>query len=229
MKKGFTLSEVLITLGIIGVVAAMTLPALVAKYQKIQTVNQLKKAYNVVGNAIQKAKAEYGDTEFWDLDSSNDIQASSDFAHKYLIPYLDVVKNCETDTTSECLYTLTNSNGASGGSLDNFSRFVLNDGTLIFVMTKLNSETSVFPKIVYLNIDINGFKEPNKRGKDHFEFAVVLDTTDDMFRPLGRVNASGQSQDIETIKSNCSENGTGSYCSSRIILNNWQIPDDYPW
>ena len=39
----FTLAEVLITLGIIGIVAAMTLPALVGKYQKVQTVNQLKK------------------------------------------------------------------------------------------------------------------------------------------------------------------------------------------
>ena len=45
MKKAFTLAEVLITLGIIGIVAAMTLPTLIGKYQKKQTVTQLKKAY----------------------------------------------------------------------------------------------------------------------------------------------------------------------------------------
>ena len=43
-NKGFTLAEVLITLGIIGVVAALTLPSLITNYQKKQIVAQLKKA-----------------------------------------------------------------------------------------------------------------------------------------------------------------------------------------
>ena len=45
IQVGFTLAEVLITLGIIGVVAAMTIPNLIAKYQKEQTVVKLKKHY----------------------------------------------------------------------------------------------------------------------------------------------------------------------------------------
>ena len=48
MKKAFTLAEVLITLGIIGIVAAMTLPTLIGKYQKKQTVTQLKKSYTEI-------------------------------------------------------------------------------------------------------------------------------------------------------------------------------------
>ena len=44
MQIAFTLSEVLITLGIIGIVAAMTLPALIGNYQKHVTVNKLKKS-----------------------------------------------------------------------------------------------------------------------------------------------------------------------------------------
>lgn len=39
----FTMAEVLITLGIIGIVAAMTLPALIQKYQKQETSARLKK------------------------------------------------------------------------------------------------------------------------------------------------------------------------------------------
>lgn len=42
-KRAFTLAEVLITLGIIGVVAALTLPSVITNYQKKQTVEQLKK------------------------------------------------------------------------------------------------------------------------------------------------------------------------------------------
>jgi prepilin-type N-terminal cleavage/methylation domain-containing protein len=44
MKKAFTLAEVLITLAIIGVVAALTIPTVVRNYQKTQTVTQLKKS-----------------------------------------------------------------------------------------------------------------------------------------------------------------------------------------
>ena len=44
-KRAFTLAEVLITLGIIGVVAAMTLPTLLNKYQEVVTVNKVKKFY----------------------------------------------------------------------------------------------------------------------------------------------------------------------------------------
>ena len=50
-KKGFTLAEVLITFGIIGVVAAITMPMLITHYQKQATVNQLKKAYSDRGRA----------------------------------------------------------------------------------------------------------------------------------------------------------------------------------
>ena len=46
--KAFTLSEVLITLGIIGIIAAMTLPSLVGRYQEKVTVTRLKKYYSIL-------------------------------------------------------------------------------------------------------------------------------------------------------------------------------------
>ena len=51
-RAAFTLAEVLITLGIIGVVAAMTMPAIISSYQKKQTVSQLKKAYSLLSNGM---------------------------------------------------------------------------------------------------------------------------------------------------------------------------------
>lgn len=51
-RKGFTLAEVLITLGIIGIVASMTLPALTAKYRKRVIETRLKKFYTVMTQAI---------------------------------------------------------------------------------------------------------------------------------------------------------------------------------
>ena len=59
-NSGFTLAEVLITLGIIGIVAAMTLPALIQNYQKMVLKSQFKKVYTTLFNAIKLAQAKTG-------------------------------------------------------------------------------------------------------------------------------------------------------------------------
>ena len=53
-KKGFTLAEVLITLGIIGVVAALTIPTLIQNYKKREVETSLEKIYTTVNQAIKK-------------------------------------------------------------------------------------------------------------------------------------------------------------------------------
>lgn len=60
MKKGLTLVEIIITIGVIEVVAAITIPSLVTNYQKRVTVKQLKVAYNLFSNAIEQVKVDYG-------------------------------------------------------------------------------------------------------------------------------------------------------------------------
>lgn len=60
----FTLAEVLITLGIIGVVAALTMPALIAKYDEMVIVNKLKRSYSEIANAIELRKSELGTSDY---------------------------------------------------------------------------------------------------------------------------------------------------------------------
>ena len=60
MKKGFTLAEVLITLGIIGVVAAMTIPNLITHNQKEETVTKLRRAISVFNQAYKLSFDELG-------------------------------------------------------------------------------------------------------------------------------------------------------------------------
>lgn len=52
------MAEVLITLGIIGVVAALTLPSLVANYRKQQYVNSLKVGYSILNNGFRTMMAD---------------------------------------------------------------------------------------------------------------------------------------------------------------------------
>ena len=61
VRLGFTLAEVLITLGIIGVVVALTLPALIANHREKETVVRLKKAYSTLSNAYTEVLNDYGD------------------------------------------------------------------------------------------------------------------------------------------------------------------------
>ena len=66
-KFGFTLAEVLITLGIIGVVAAMTLPILITNYRIKELEIRFKKADSVITQAMQSTMFEYGLTRYYDF------------------------------------------------------------------------------------------------------------------------------------------------------------------
>lgn len=77
-KTAFTLAEVLITLGIIGVVAAMTLPTLVQKHQEKVTIAKLKKSYSTMQQAYLMAIREKGPIETWGIAISNDNRDSNE-------------------------------------------------------------------------------------------------------------------------------------------------------
>lgn len=73
------MAEVLITLGIIGIIAAMTLPALIGKYQKKVTVERLKVAYSKVNEIVSNSEMENGEVNYWDYTMSNE-----DFFNLYI-------------------------------------------------------------------------------------------------------------------------------------------------
>ena len=80
MKKGFTLSEVLITLGIIGIVAAMTIPTLITNYQKKTTATRVKKAYAELLQAIKLSENDNDSMESWTV--GNDVSIEN--TEKYI-------------------------------------------------------------------------------------------------------------------------------------------------
>ena len=83
--NAFTLAEVLITLGVIGVVAAVTLPVLVQKYNNHIVETRLKKVYTVMNQAILMSEAKNGSREYWNFSDPN-------FWKTNFAPYLKVVK-----------------------------------------------------------------------------------------------------------------------------------------
>lgn len=117
-KLGFTLAEVLITLVVIGIVAVLTLPAMIQSYKKHIVEVKLKKFYTLMQEVVKLSEIENGDKKEWIVyDSTHSVY---DFYSKYLAKYLNVVKveveNNESivvylaDGTAIWLYTIEGQN-----------------------------------------------------------------------------------------------------------------------
>ncbi len=238
-KSGFTLAEVLITLAIIGVVAALTIPTVVRNYQKQQTVTQLKKTYAALANTTNLAIAEEGPISEWDAQKYNAGgmgQGSIDFANKYIIPYLKVSKNCENNTSGDCKFNYNHLNKQYSSYLGSeYARFYLNNGTLVALVTDTGSENLY--KLAYIFIDINGQKKPNTFGKDIFRFAYYISLAQESNafsrNSIGKLVAfcdgCGRDNALNHSSWGCNRNGSGDYCARLILLDGWKISDDYPW
>lgn len=181
-KQAFTLAEVLITLGIIGVVAAMTIPTILQKNQEQQTVSAVKKAYSTLSSAYTQSIKDNGTPDTWNL--VDDKDGSMPMIDK-LTPYLNIVKSCNDYTpTQDCfpsgLYTCLHAPDIFDFNVS-FPGAQLADGTLIAAMVS-DPDCPTWPhgNNVLLNnlcgryfVDINGFKSPNQFGKDTFGFYLT--------------------------------------------------------
>ena len=67
MKRAFTMAEVLITIGVVGLIAALTIPQLIEGYQKKETVTRLKRSYTLIQQAIRMAEGENDEFKYWDF------------------------------------------------------------------------------------------------------------------------------------------------------------------
>ena len=88
-KAAFTLAEVLITLGIIGIVAAMTLPTLIADYQKKVVETRLISFYSKINQAYRMSYAENGDTVDWiEINKAYSYEEMLAWLEHYIFPYM---------------------------------------------------------------------------------------------------------------------------------------------
>lgn len=183
-RLAFTLAEVLITLGIIGVVATITIPTLLQNSQDQQTVSGLKKTYSELSQAYTLAIQENGTPDTWGFYSPYDGTNSRPILKK-LVPYLRILKDC-TNGEQGCFPANTaykSITGVDGGIIDDsdFPKLQLSDGTLIIAYAydaQCNDSTEgPTPELQHVcgeyEVDINGFKRPNQWGKDMFAFYVT--------------------------------------------------------
>lgn len=159
-KNAFTLAETLIVLVIIGVVAAITIPATVTRANNEQLTAGAKKSYNTIKTAVKTAEQEYGPKASWILGPD-----AAGAVNTYLKPYLDILKDCESD--SGCFEeSFTDFSGEPYDGFEDAYKFMTVDG---MSWGYVHSSTPV-SRLLY--VDVNGPKKPNKLGRDVFIFSM---------------------------------------------------------
>lgn len=166
-KKAFTLAEVLITLGIIGIIAEITIPVLMQNVQDLQFKAAAKSAYSNASQALQLMKNDNGGSLTSYYTTAGSFKPS-------FMQYFKVVQDCNLNdcvppTSTSTIYS--NFNGYPGGTwiMDN-GQFITTDGMFWGINNEGISEG------LEIAVDVNGYqKKPNKYGRDLFMFQVLND------------------------------------------------------
>ena len=216
IKIGFTLAEVLITLGIIGVVAAMTIPNLMTAFAKHRVETQLVKFYSTMNQAIRMSVADNGTPEGWVVSGKTyTYDENVEFLETYISPYL---KHSDYKSCADSYYGSKNSKYVcidlfSGGA----SHFFVDSNGLS------------------LGYYIDG-DATNKTPRNFFSFQMsrAVSISD---RSLNSTNYlepyiyewDGTTEGLKKGTYGCYKKCSYcNYCTKWIQLNSWKIPSDYP-
>lgn len=247
--KAFTLAEVLITLAIIGVVAALTIPVLISNYQKAQYVSNFEKVYSTLNQAFAKYAADQGcdkDLQCTDLFSDtveNNVTKWDDFVENYL----KVVKNCGTNAGQHCFpdsinYLKYPSYVFYVDNQTDYYKVILADGMSLgftsgdagnFNCTAYTSGYSTTNQVYglcgFLVLDTNGLKGPNITGRDSFAGLSLGITRYHGVVPFYGSSAWGGDGNYWKTANNRWRNcdtatdSDGEGCAARIIDEGWEM------
>ncbi|MDR1167314.1 MAG: prepilin-type N-terminal cleavage/methylation domain-containing protein [Heliobacteriaceae bacterium] len=218
-KEAFTLAEVLITLGIIGIIASLTMPALIANHQKIETVTKLKKFYTNINQAVRLSEAENGPASEWTypvtIDSYSQIKT---FYDDYLAKYLSAanVEQCSFNSDCVCVH--------------------FSDGTVATLRSISGIDIIFYTKTKYF-ASVSDYSVRSPR----YSFLFHLNKLDNSANTKYLVEPytfywDGTREDLITGANyqagryGCHKDSiTYGYCTKLIQYDGWEIKGDYPW
>lgn len=181
-EPAFTLAEVLITLGIIGVVAALTIPTLITNYKARKLHTQFLKSYSTIQQAYKLMQN--------DDVSMDPTTYNTETYYKTFINYLQAPYDCglfgkigainknnnglpcyrrngNSDSDMKPYKSLDNKANAVGYLLDD-GQIAMQDGSLILF------ENNAIEGKVFISVDLNGYNNlPNRWGYDLFTFQLI--------------------------------------------------------
>ena len=225
--KAFTMAEVIVTIGIIGVVAAMTLTPLINTYKKKTTAAKLKQAYNFLQRTFVMAQNEYGDMKNWECSAVGSCTPEQ-FAKKYIIPYFQ-------DPHLKTYSALINAGyksypkGLNGATTMTGWRYYIKTNQGYYYMVSVY-DVGQDRRVYEVSIDINGTNPPNTVGKDIFNVTYGYNLSKRNHYKLQMYNYLNRNREqLLKATDGCNKNGIGGYCGALIEMDGWEIKDDYPW
>lgn len=210
-KKAFTLSEVLITLGVIGVVAAISIPPLMNNIQDRQFKEAAKEAFSKASQAIQQMKSDNGG----DLSGYYTVRSSFE---PIFIKYFKTIKDCGSNDAC-----VTNTWSGSGPS--NIYYSLTGEPAYTWFMAHgqfINADGMFFAIYNYggiggticITVDVNGYQNrPNAYGRDVFAFQLLNDN----LVPMGIPNTLFYSSTSYYCKKNTHDNLQGIGCMEYVM------------
>ena len=235
MKKGFTLAEILVSMGIIGIVSAMTIPSLVSEHKKQVYCSQLSSTVSNLENAFTSMMATEGTEIFSDTIFRSSGLATED-STTALAKYYKI--NNKSSNVSNIYGTQTPFKNTTDSTLTGISANMLytakNNTVLAFrtankeISEETAAENGTVPlsSSLFVTIDVNGKESPNLYGRDVFMFIVG---DDGILYPAGgkifSLLVSGNTNDIYNKNGSsytCQSKG-GLGCAARVIENGYKM------
>ena len=224
-KIAFTLAEVLITLGIIGVVAALTMPTLIQNHKRQENITRLKKVYSILQQDVELAKVENGDIENWDWNLN-----LNDFVETYLLKDLKIIKNCKNSTgcwnTKDAIYSISGNTVIDNMKGTQYYKVQLADGSYIAFIKQDNNH-------LHFYADTNGNKQPDRYGADCYIMTFSKGSYTDYAHNIKKAGlyffGSGLDRDIllNRADDSCYKNKRGTYCGALFQYDGWKMQPDY--
>lgn len=206
MKKALTIGELLITMGIIGVIAMLTLPGFIQDYHKRVYTTKLKKSVEMIENAVNQACADNNVSYFYQtpyVNTADRGKHQQDFIDKYFKKAGGINKN-----PFATKYKILETGTEVGNSLvDSHGWAKLAGGEALSFYCGRGSEYCIF------RIDINSTDGPNIGGRDFFAI-FVNNKTNELFDNFD--------------SSKCGKKNTlgahlGYGCFAKLLENNWEM------
>lgn len=230
-RKAFTLAEVLITLGVIGIIASMTIPTLINNTNKIKYVVSLQKFYSEFNQILIQIGSDNG--------CINDLKCSGLFATgttvaalgDEIVKYLKVIKNCGIALDQGCIPGIDgNFNGTAGPIYYDHTSYwykvITADGMSLMIWNHSDDcaadpDTGMTQYCGAVYVDVNGLNPPNRYGRDFFIFYIINDNGPSIY-------PAGGSKDLQYPMATYCANppGTGVLslgCAGKIIADGWQM------
>ena len=204
LYKAFTLAEVLITLGIIGLVAAMTIPIVISHFQEQAYLSGFKKAYTTLSQAYLQASQENGTADKWVNDKD---------AYNFMKPYLNISKDCGTQKGCFPDVAYRGFSEVTDWAAPNFNNFSSHYNVRLLDGMSVSFNTND------IKVDVNGDKPPNRWAYDLFLLRLS---------PTTSTIKGGGIESVNWDTNNCSKNNPsmssypGGSCSG-WILRHWNM------